>query len=410
VALIQRTPTAVAAGTGRTASGTLTVLAPTTTALTLSPEVPAIAEPVTLTATVEGADTAGLVTFADGETVLGTADVVEGVATLEVADGFLAGEHAIVATFEETATAGSSTSEVVTFLLVKGQSTIALTIDAAESAYGTPVTGTVQVGGSTSGTVTLGYGSTTTQLELVDGTATFALPAGLAPGTYTVSAVFDGTAKVEASGTVTAEVVVAKGVTESTVTVPATVTVGGTVSGTVTVAGATAGTVPSGSVTVQVKKGSGSWTNAATATLGSTGRASYSFTAPTSVGGLSVRAVYPGDATYAGSTSAPAALRVVKRTTTTEVSAPAKAKVGASIPVTVVVRPTAVTVGGTVRVYTQQGTGAWTLVRTATVGTGGKVSLSVKGKAVGTLTVKAVFASTGALTSSVGTDTVTIVK
>lgn len=409
-ALGERALTAVSAGTGRTASGTLTVLAPTTTALTLAPEVPAIAEAVTLAATVDGADTAGEVTFTDGETVLGTADVVDGVATLEVADGFTAGEHAIVATFGETATAGSSTSEVVTFLLVKGQSTIALTLDAASSAYGSPVTGTVLVDGSAAGTVTLGYGSATTQVELVGGAATFALPAGLAPGTYTVSATFDGTAKVEASGTVTAEVVVAPGVTESTVTVPATVTVGGKVSGTVTVAGGTAGTVPGGAVTVQVKKGSGSWTSAASVTLGSTGRAPYSFTAPTSVAGLSVRAVYSGDATYAGSTSAAGALRVVKKTTTTEVAAKAKAKVATAIPVTVVVRPTAATVGGTVRVYTQQGSGAWTLVRTAKVAAGGKVSLSVTGKAVGTLSVKAVFASTAGLTSSVGTDTVTIVK
>lgn len=406
----ERALTAVAAGTGRTARGTVTVLAPTSTELALAPALPAIGEPVTLTATVTGADTAGEVTFHDGATILGTSQVVDGVATLTLPGGFAAGEHAVGASFGATGTAAGSTSEVVTFLLVKGASTIALTLDAAATEYGAPVSGSVQVGGSGTGTVTLAYGGTTKQLVLAGGSATFALPATLAPGTYTLAATFDGTDQVAASGTVTAEVTVAQRATTATVSVPGSVTVGGKVSGTVTVSGATAGTAPTGTVTVQVKKGTGAWTTATTVALRGSGTAAFSVTAPATATGLSVRARYAGDGTYAASTSASDAVRVAKKVTTTTVKAPARAKLGAAIPVTVTVRPTASTAGGTVRVYTRQGSGAWALVRTATLGAGGTVTVSVKGKAVGGLDVKAVLSSTGALAASTGTAAITITR
>ncbi len=402
--------TALAAGSGRTATGTVSVLAPTSTTLSLAPELPGILEPVTLTAAVEGVEVAGEVTFLDGETVLGTADVVEGVATLEVADGFAAGEHAITATFGETATAASSSSQVVSFLLAKGLSTIALALGTSDSVYGTPVTGVVAVGGSTTGTVTLTYGSTSQRLTLVGGSAKVALPAGLTPGSYTVSATFDGTAKVAASGTVSADVTIAKRATAAAATAPTSVTVGGKVSGTVTLSGGIAGTKPSGKVTVQVKKGTGAWSTATTATLTSKGTASYSFTAPTSTATLSVRAVYAGDARYAASTSSATAVSVVKKVTKTSVSAASKAKLRAKISATVAVTPAASTAGASVKVYTKQQGGSWKLVTTATLGANGKATVSVSGTAVGTLQIKAVYGGSGTLSASTGTDAVTITK
>lgn len=401
--------TALGAGSGRTATGAVSVLAPTSTQLTLAPEVPAILEPVTLTALVEGADTAGEVTFLDGETVLGTAEVVDGVATLELADGFAAGEHAVVATFAQTATAASSSSQTVTFLLTKGLSTIALALDASASVYGTPVTGQVTVEGSATGTVTLTYGSTTKKLALVDRRATVALPANLAPGRYTVGVTFDGTGKVAPSGTVTADLTVAKKATAVKATAPTSVTVGGKVSGTVTLSGATAGTTPGGRVTVQVKQGKGAWTTATTTTLRK-GKATYTFTAPRSAVTLSVRAVYAGDARYASSTSSASAVSVVKKATTTSISVRTSASVGAAFTATVTVTPSSSTAGTAVKVYTKQPGGSWKLVSTATLNGKGKVGVPVSGRSAGTLQVKAVYAGTGTLAPSTGTASVRITR
>ena len=399
---------AVGAGSGRTATGTVTVLAPTSTQLALSPELPGIEEAVTLTATVEGAETEGTVTFLDGETVLGTADVVEGVATLEVAEGFAAGEHALVATFGETATAASSTSEVVSFLLSKGLSTISMALGTTSTVYGTPITGTVAVDGASTGTVTLTYGTTSTTLTLVGGTAKVALPAGLTPGAYTVAATFDGTTKVAASGTVSADVTVAKKATSATVTAPTSVTVGGKVSGTVTLSGGTAGTKPGGKVTVQVKKGNGSWSTATTVSLTSKGTASYSFTAPTSAVTLSVRAVYAGDTRYVASTSPAKAVSVVKKATKTSVSVRSSAKVRAKVTATIAVSPSSATAGASVKVYTQQPGGSWKLLTTKKLGADGKATVTVSGSKVGTLHVKAVYGGSGTLSASTGTASVKV--
>lgn len=58
-----------------------TVYAPTTTALTIEPSTPSLFQSATFTATVTGSNPGGTVTFKDGQTVLGTATLSNGVAT-----------------------------------------------------------------------------------------------------------------------------------------------------------------------------------------------------------------------------------------------------------------------------------------------------------------------------------------
>lgn len=307
--------TAVGAGTGRTSQGELLVLHTTATALTMSPAAPGIGDAVTLTATVTGASTAGTVTFTDGATVLGTAPVADGTATLALPGGFKAGAHAVAATFGRTATDESSTSDPVTLTLVKGHSSIALVVTNDRTTYGAPVRGKVAVANADGGSVRLTYGSSVLTLKPVGGVASFTLPASLVPGTYTVTATFTGTDRVEPSGTATAKVVVAKKGTASSVSVTGKAKVGAKVTTTLRVSGATAGTSPTGTVKLYVREKGGAYKLVRTVTLSSAakGVVTTSFTAPKKAQTVAVRAVYSGDSRYAASSAAAKSVTVVKK-------------------------------------------------------------------------------------------------
>lgn len=207
-ALGLRTVTAVGAGSGRTARTDLSVLAPTTSTLTLTPAAPAIKEAVTLTATVAsdvvGADTTAPVEFFDGAMSLGVAPVSGGTATLSLPEGFLAGEHAVRAVFGGSATAGASTSPTVTFTLVKGGTTVVISLPPA-TAYGTGASGTVTVGGASGGSVRMTGPSGPVDLPLdAAGTARFPLAPTLEPGSYPLAFEYAGTDSLAPSSLATA--------------------------------------------------------------------------------------------------------------------------------------------------------------------------------------------------------------
>lgn len=125
---------ATGAGSARVQVTTLAVLAPTATTLALAPGSSLVAGgPLTFVATVSGAETDGTVTFTDG-TELGTAEVVDGVATLTLREGLAAGTYAVAAEFARTDVASASRSEE-----------LEVTIAAA------PVPGTPGSGGTGSG-------------------------------------------------------------------------------------------------------------------------------------------------------------------------------------------------------------------------------------------------------------------
>ncbi|GAA1915918.1 hypothetical protein GCM10009737_16690 [Nocardioides lentus] len=208
--------TATGFATERVATGTTAVLGTSAVALTLDPEAPALREAVTLTATVTAGDEAnGTVEFADGETVVGTADVVDGVASLEVPGGFGAGDHTLSATYSGDDLTSGSTSAPVALTLAPGASTVALEISDSP-VHGTPatVTATVDTGdvpGADAGEVEITYGSQTRTVAVGDdGTAVLALPAGLAAGSYTVGATYLGTEDIAPSETAEAPLVVAR--------------------------------------------------------------------------------------------------------------------------------------------------------------------------------------------------------
>ncbi|GAA4702697.1 Ig-like domain-containing protein [Nocardioides conyzicola] len=388
---------AVGAGSGRTEKVDLSVLAPTETSLALSPETPGIKDPVTLTATVSGADTNGTVEFFDGETSLGSADVVEGVASLEVPAGFLAGPHSLTAVFGKTATADSSTSQLIAFTLTKGATTTMLQLSAPSTTYGTGATGTVTVEGADSGSVTVAYGDTEKELTLDEsGVATFALPADLAVGSYTVTAAYAGTDELAAGEPATATYEVTKIPTSTSVQLSASSTKYGTgATGTVTVSGADAGTV-----TVAYD---GTSTEVA---LSDAGVATFALPADLAVGSHPVTATYSGTATLAAGSPVSATYSVTKASTKTTATAPKSVVSGKKVTVKVTVKGVAGVAkpGGKVKVAY----GSHQL--TGTLSGAGTVSVPVKLTGKGATKIKVTYGGDSKYLTSTDTVTVKVVK
>ncbi|WP_141014502.1 Ig-like domain-containing protein [Nocardioides sambongensis] len=299
--------TATAAATGRSAEGRFAALDATSTALTWAPEAIEIGQPIELTATVsgaEGVEVDGPVEFFDGTESLGTAEAVDGVATLTV-PSFRAGTHEVSAVFAATATSQSSTSNAVTFVLSRRQTTLSLSLSASATTYGTGAEGTVTVPDGSGAEVTVSVDGTEETLVLDDeDSATFTLPATLAVGEHTVTAEFAGTDELAPSGRLTAAYAVTKAPTALTVATKDAVKRGKKALVRTKVTGAVAGTPVTGTVKIQVAKGNGAFRTVATRSLNGTA-VSARITAPTAkkVPYLRVRAVLGAGDTYTGATS-----------------------------------------------------------------------------------------------------------
>ena len=289
---------AVAAGTGRTLTGDLSTLTPTTTTLTWSPSVIEIGRPVTFTATVDGGE--GPVEFFDGTTSLGTVSTVSGVATLEV-PGFGAGQHSVTAVFGETATSMGSTSNAVSFLLDKSEPSVMFTVSPSTTVFGTGAVGTVVVGGATEGEVELSIGTGTATLP-VDSTGTVSFPFArkLAAGSYTMGARYLGSPEVEASGVVTTTYVVTKAPTSLKVSAPAKAKRGSVVKVSVKVSGRVVGVPITGTIIVKVT-GSNGKTKTKVLTTGSGDLATFTVRASTSGKKFKVKATFRPTGSYSGS-------------------------------------------------------------------------------------------------------------
>ncbi|SKB06628.1 Ig-like domain-containing protein [Aeromicrobium choanae] len=300
----------VGSGTDRTGTGSLAVLDASSTSLSISPEAPSINEPVTLTATVEGGDTTGSVEFRDGDTVLGTGEVVDGEATLDV-PGFKAGTHAIVAEFAETGVTAGSTSGAVTFTLVKGKPTMVMSLSSASTTFGQAARLSAIVGGADGGTVTFRYGSVSRTVALAsDGSAALTLPATLKPGRHTVSAAYDGTDRTDGSARISSTLTVAKKGTTASLSAKSVVKPGKTLSGKFAIRGGVAGVAPTGTAKVYVASGKGGYKLSRTVRVPSTGKASFTVKAPKKRQSLRVKVVYSGDANYGSSSSVVKSVRV----------------------------------------------------------------------------------------------------
>lgn len=324
----------------------LTRIVGTSTSLLTSRNSVVSGESVSLTATVapvpgSTGTPSGSVRFANGSTILGTAPLSNGVATLP---GVVlpAGNASITATFPGEGTFDVSTSPTVAVTVAMASTTTTVTTSPNPSNLGASVTITATVAvispgaGTPTGTVEFTSGSTSLgAATLINGVATTSTTM-LATGANPITARYLGDSNNAGStSTAVTQTVNATVGTITTVAVsPSPSVFGQSVTLTAGVTSLTTGAgVPTG--TAEFFRGT---TSLGTATL-SGGVASLSTTGL--VAGInSITARYQGSATFAASTSSPILATVNQAsTTTTLATAPNPSSLGQSVTLTATVAP-----------------------------------------------------------------------
>jgi hypothetical protein len=250
--------TATSPGGGRTTAepGVFRTRAAKPTTVTVADQTAAHGADVLVPVTVAPADggdrPTGPVEVREGETVLGSADVVDGVARVTVPGGLAPGRHTLTASYAATGWVGEGTT---TFVLTVGTAPSSVTAAAPTVTSGqVPVVEVTVDGGDlvADGQVRVKEGSKVLgTAALVDGAAKVRLPASLKVGTHRLTVDYLGSDRVAAASTTTTLTVRAKPQVASTTTAratPSTVRRGGTVSFAVSVRSA-AGT-PTGRVSI----------------------------------------------------------------------------------------------------------------------------------------------------------------
>ena len=174
--------------------------ATTTTALASSLNPSTYGASVTLTATVTSSGATGAMTFKDGGTTIGTATIGHGSGTL-VISSLAVGSHSLTAVYGGATNYLTSTSSLLTQIVNRATSTVALVSSLNPSISGNSITLTATVTPSTAtGTITFKDGSAAI------GTATLGHASGsytttsLAVGSHSLTAVYGGNVN-ELSGT-----------------------------------------------------------------------------------------------------------------------------------------------------------------------------------------------------------------
>jgi YVTN family beta-propeller protein/uncharacterized repeat protein (TIGR03803 family) len=206
-----------------TLSGVGTLMRPTTTALSSSPNPSVYGQAVTFTAVVTssvGAPPDGeTVTFMKGETVLGTSTLVAGSASVATST-MPAGPNWIRAVYGGDSNFDTSTSKLLSQVVDKATSTTALASSLNPSDFGEPViftaTVTPQFGGTPSGTVTFMNGSTELGTVSLSGGIARHTATKLAVGTQSITAVYNGGNSFTASTSQAVSQVINEAVTSTT--------------------------------------------------------------------------------------------------------------------------------------------------------------------------------------------------
>jgi len=271
--------------------------APTTTSVATSGTPSVYGTPVTFTATVTPGAT-GTVTFYDGPTPLGTRTLSGTTATLTTS-ALTAGGHSITAVYQGDTNYLSSTSPAINQTVDVASGGVALGSSLNPSSYGDPVTLTATVASDASGSITFMDGAATLGSgTIVTGAATFTT-ASLAVGSHDITAMYAGDANHSAGTSPVVTQVVNRAATTTTLASSAgPYLLGHPVTFTATLPAGATGTVTfSDGATVL---GTGAlFNNTATFTTSSLG-----------VGLHSITAAYSGDANFAPSVSAAAAIDI----------------------------------------------------------------------------------------------------
>jgi large repetitive protein len=177
---------------------TVTVLGSTSTTVASSLNPVLSGQTVTFTATVTPAAATGTVSFYDGQTLLSTVTLTNGVAAYSSSTLAL-GTHSITANYSGSASYGPSYSATLSEV-VKGTTSVTLSSSLNPSTAGSAITFTALVSPSAAtGTVQFLDGATVLgSVTLSNGSASFSTSA-LAAGTHSISASYTGSANYNAS-------------------------------------------------------------------------------------------------------------------------------------------------------------------------------------------------------------------
>ncbi|MDF3293221.1 beta strand repeat-containing protein, partial [Streptomyces silvisoli] len=386
--------------------------APTTTAMTSSPDPSVFGEPKTLTATVTvvapGAGTpTGTVSFFDGATLIGTGTLSGGVATLTVS-GLGVGSHSLTAVYGGDSNFAGSTSPVDTQTVTQAATTTALTSSPDPSVFGEPktLTATVTVvapgGGTPTGSVGFFDGATLLGTGTLSGGVATLTTSSLSVGSHSVTAVYGGDSNFSGSTSPVDTQTVNQAATSTVLSSSPDPSVFGqakTLTATVT-AVAPGGGTPTGSV--------GFFDGATLVGTGTlSGGVATLTTSSLSVGSHSLTAVYGGDSNFSGSTS-PVDTQTVNQAATSTVlsSSPDPSVFGQAKTLTATV--TAVAPGGGTPTGSVGFFDGATLVGTGTL-SGGVATLTTSSLSVGSHSLTAVYggdSNFSGSTSPVDTQTV----
>jgi hypothetical protein len=382
----------------------------TTTAIVSANTSTVYGQVVTFTATVSpvgpaGGVPTGTVTFLDGATVLGTATLdASGNASFPTT-ALALGNHSVTAVYGADANFTGSTSAAVAQIVNPAATSTALAPSQNPSAPSQPLTLTATVtavapgGGVPTGTVTFQDGNTILGTAPVDayGQAAFTTT-GLGIGSHTITAAYAGDGNYIASVSDALALTVDAGLTGSATTLDSSAApsvYGQAVTFTATVS------VPSGTATGTVTFMDGA-TVLAAISVDASGHAAFTTTTALAVGSHRLTAIYSGDATFAGSTSAILTQSVnTAATATTWISAAGSSAFGQAVALTAAVGPVAPGAGlptGTVTFLD----GATVLGTVVLDGTG-QASLTTAALAVGSHNLTVVYAGDGNFSTSTST-------
>jgi hypothetical protein len=270
---------------------------PTSVFLTATPTSAQPGQSVLLSAQVSPSTATGTVTFRDGSTQIGSADIIGGLAATTVST-LANGSHTITAVYGGNASFGGSTSNPVTVSVgqILTNTTTTVTVSPNPATYGDNVTLTAKVTpAAATGLVTFTDGTTNLgSTALSAGTATFST-SKLSAGTHSLAASYGGDSGNGASTSAAVSLTVAQAKTSTALGAsPNPSSPGQTVTLTATVTPSTA--------TGAVAFADGSTSLGSVALNG--GTATFT-TSNLAVGTHSLTATYGGDTNYLGSASVP---------------------------------------------------------------------------------------------------------
>ena len=322
----------------------------TTTAVTTSPNPSVVGQGVTITATVTPSTATGTVEFFDGASSLGSSPLSGGVATLGTSS-LAVGSHSITATYSGDLTYVTSTSPTHSHTVNPAATSTAVSSSPNPSVVGQSVaiTATVTVNapgaGSPGGTVQFFDGASSLGSAPVASGSAVLNTSALAVGAHSLTAVYSGNASFTGSTSGASSHTVNPAATSTSLaSAPNPSTFGASVTLTATVSVSPPGAgAPTG--TVQFFDGA---TSLGSSSL-SSGTAVLN-TSSLSAGVHSLTAVYSGDASFSGSTSAAHSHSVNPASSSTSLaSSPNPSTFAQSVTFTATVTPASAT--GTVQFF-----------------------------------------------------------